>query len=126
MKRRRFPWILALLLAATLGLASCQDDQSETTGGEIGFTGTLTSLESDYAVVSLDKTVDVGGRPGSPPALTSASRWMRPSSNSWQRTASKLGMRWSVVSSMTQWKQEIPHRSGGGFRPGPVIPPPLL
>ena len=60
MKRRRFPWILALLLAATLGLASCQDDQSETTGGEIGFTGTLTSLESDYAVVSLDKTVDVG------------------------------------------------------------------
>ncbi len=60
MKRCRFPLLLALLLAATLGLASCQDDQAETTGGEIGFTGTLTSLESDYAVVALEKTVDVG------------------------------------------------------------------
>ena len=58
MKRRRFPLILALVLAAALGLAGCQGDQPEATGGEICFTGTLTSLEEDYAVVTLDKTVE--------------------------------------------------------------------
>ena len=66
MKRCRFPWILALLLAATLGLTSCQGNQPENTGGqveatggEIGFSGTLSSLGSDYAVITLDEAVDV-------------------------------------------------------------------
>ena len=58
MKQHRFPLILALVLAAALGLAGCQGDQPEATGGEICFTGTLTSLEEDYAVVTLDKTVE--------------------------------------------------------------------
>ena len=61
MKTRRSPLLLALVLAAALFLAGCQgqDAQAETTGGEIGFSGTLRSLESDYAVVTLDKAVDV-------------------------------------------------------------------
>ena len=61
MKRRRFPWILALLLAATLGLASCQDDQSETTGGEIGMDGVIQSLEDGYVTVTLTRDVKCNG-----------------------------------------------------------------
>ena len=59
MKRLKRRTIIALVLAAALGLAGCQGDQQEATGGEIGFSGTLTSLESDYAVVTLDEAVDV-------------------------------------------------------------------
>lgn len=53
MKRRRFPLILALVLAAAFGLAGCQAGD----GGEIGLTGVVKSIEDGYVTVELTRDV---------------------------------------------------------------------
>ena len=65
MKRRRFPLLLALVLAAALGLAGCQkENPSEadiTEGGEIGMDGVIQSLEDGYVTVTLTRDVKCNG-----------------------------------------------------------------
>ena len=65
MKRCRFPLLLALVLAAALGLAGCQkENPSEaglTDGGEIGMGGVVQSLEDGYVTVTLTRDVKCNG-----------------------------------------------------------------
>ena len=65
MKRCRFPLLLALVLAAALGLAGCQkENPSEadiTEGGEIGMDGVIQSLEDGYVTVTLTRDVECNG-----------------------------------------------------------------
>lgn len=57
MKRRKFPLLLALLLAAVLGLAGCQEEDPPevalTHGGEVCINGVVQSLADGYATVIL-------------------------------------------------------------------------
>ena len=84
MKRCRFPLLLALVLAAALGLAGCQkENPSEadiTEGGEIGMGGVVQSLEDGYVTVTLTRDVECNGNffPE-----TSASPSTNPSRRSW-------------------------------------------